>query len=226
MPPNVESRIVQLLTRWSTSGQLSSSRNVYAEGLRGKVQQSRFSLEMLRGLELSPELSTGTAEELETPEARMRFYSDCFWIFLRSAFDILGQLVNTVEGLGIPENNVDIKRVESRLQSMLNGSPVQIATTQAIRSRTFRRLEAYRHISTHRRSVYIQTTLTTNTTISTPGYAQYGTSNLTQRLTAILCDDPNSLTPSTTTGHNLVDVCTQILNRTDFHIGGVIQRLQ
>jgi len=134
--------------------------------------------------------------------------------------------VNTVEGLGIPENNVDIKRVESRLQSMLNGSPVQIATTQAIRSRTFRRLEAYRHISTHRRSVYIQTTLTTNTTISTPGYAQYGTSNLTQRLTAILCDDPNSLTPSTTTGHNLVDVCTQILNRTDFHIGGVIQRLQ
>ena len=155
----------------------------------------------------------------------MRFYADCFWVFLRSAFDVLGQLVNEAEQLGLAEKDVEIKAIGRKLSQGHVGTPIHSTVSSIVGSHTLKRLEAYRHVSTHRRPVYISTTLTTVTTTATPGYEQFSTSGATQRLVAILCDDPDSLVPITTGTKNLVDVCEKLLKRAEVLIADVIRVL-
>src|SRR4030042_497991 len=97
---NIQGRIDRLIKRLEGSGRATPNSAIYAEGVKAKLSQTRFGLDMLRDLEeqedkaKAQDMTTSASPKLLGIAEQVSFYCDCFWDFLRSALDILAQLIN------------------------------------------------------------------------------------------------------------------------------------
>jgi hypothetical protein len=209
MPLDTEGRIDKLLQGLHSRGQVSDTIVLYSEGVKTKLKQARFSLEMLR--QLAPQgaqvqnTTTGPLSQglLNTDEL-VGFYCDSFWDSLRSALDILGQLINELRSLGISERTVEMKKVARNVKSTAPGSPLDKALDELLNSRAFTQLEEYRHCSTHRRPPFILTWTISSSVTGTPGYAYSASSQGTTLVARDICTNPWDLKPKARTGQRPV----------------------
>jgi len=230
-----QDRIDRLLQKLRTSGRATPKSVLYAEGVKAKLRQARFSLKMLRDLvHLEDEPSgqggtTGpsmlTADSLTVSE-QVNFYCDCFWDFLRSALDILGQFINELHPLHISERDVDFKKVASEVKSIEPGSPLEKAL-DALRnhSRAFKQLENYRHCSTHRKHIYIETKKLTEEVTGSAGYYTGGSASrsVTERY---LCTNPWDVKPRVNGGKRpVVEYCESLLKQIEKHVDKIVYHL-
>lgn len=229
---DTQGRIDRLLQILDRNGLATPILTLYAEGVKAKLQQARFGLKVLKDLvylEDQPSILDGTtiptAQDSLTVSEQVNFYCDCFWDFLRSALDILGQLINQVHSLGISERDVDFKTVADKIKSTASGSQLDKALDELRNSRAFKDLEDYRHCSTHRRPIYIETQTVTTAITGTPGYysASSGRGAMVGRY---LCTNPWDLTPRVDRGRRpVVEYCHSLLRRVETHIGKIVNSL-
>jgi ribosomal protein S13 len=227
MPIDTESRIDRLLMRLQGIGVATPTTTLYAEGVKAKLRQARFSLENLRNLEHQVQDATtiSTAQASLSVNEQVNFYCDGFWDSLRSALDILGQLVKELRSLGISERDVDIKRVANKIKSTAAGSPLDKALDELLNSSAFNQLEEYRHCSTHRRPIYIETRTVTTYTSGTPGYPLGSTEPWTI-VERYICTNPWALKPRVYIGRRpVLGYNEQLLQRIRQKIDTVVNRL-
>jgi hypothetical protein len=223
-------RVDRLCVRLERRGRADPSSKLYAAGVKEKLRQARFALSMMTYLEANERYgatSQGGSLEihrqiLDTVDDQIAFYCDCFWDFLRSAIDILAQLINTVVNLGVAERDVDFKRVSDVLNNNQAANPLTKAVMLLRRSRSLKALEKYRHCSTHRRHVYIQVKAITTTVT---GRAGYDTTNpVSQSVQRYLCDNPLDLSPRVT-DRQVVPFCQRMIHQVEAQMSTVVNRL-
>lgn len=230
MPIDTQGRIDRLLLRLQRGRLATPTATLYAEGVKTKLRQAQFSSENLRRLEhLQDQLHTQdgttgpTAQVLLNVSEQVIFYCDCFWDFLRSALDITGQLINELRSLGINERNVDIKRVACEIKSTTRGSTLDKALDKLLNSSAFIQLEDYRHCSTHRRPIYIQTPTVTTSVTGTSGYYSSDQRTIIERY---ICTNPWDLTPRVRVGvRPVVRYCESLLQGIRQKIDTIVNRL-
>jgi hypothetical protein len=134
MPADTQTKIGWFLNRAKAKGVHTDKMELYSRGLIAKLRQAHFSLQILKELEHleTPPISTDgtqlpTAEYSLTVEEKISLYCDCFWDFLRSALDIMAQLVNECESLNIIETGVDLKKVAQKISLTQRGSKLDKA---------------------------------------------------------------------------------------------------
>jgi len=226
----VNESIDTLLRRLTRRGLNTATTRLYAEGIKAKLQASRFALDNLRGLEhieSNTQVQDGSAvqvtQSLLTTDDKVNFYCECLWDFLRSSLDILAQLVNELRSLNMNERYVDYKQIARKLKSTEEGTPLQQAIGNCLRSTTFRNLEEYRHCSIHRRRVFIETRTHTMSTTGTPDY-HYAGANITT-VERYLCKNPWDLQPRVDDTRPVAAYCENLLQAIERRIGTIINRL-
>ena len=171
--------------------------DLYSHGLIAKLKEAEYALSRLR--ELAPK--AGPVVEEQVP-----FYVDAFFAFIYSAFDVLGEVVNQTQSLGLSERDASFKSVLSELTTNAPATPLsaQIATLR--NHKHFKKLDEYRNCSTHRRQIYIRRE---EVTVSgTPGYALTGAVTTVERF---ICTNPLNTKPKIDKRRRLVPYCEQML---------------
>ena len=204
--------------------------NLYAEGLKAKLEQAQFSLRMLRWLDGQEDYArtrNGTTSGDDQPRLPIHqsvlFHCESFWVSLRASLDITAQLINQMRSLEIGEREVNYRKVASRLGVNPPLTPLAKAVKKCLKSRAFKDLDQYRHCSTHRRQVYIEThTQKTTTLVSgTAGYEAYSGSasqQLQTRVQRFLCGNPWDLQPTVDRQRPVVGFCETLLDKICHHI--------
>ncbi len=231
MPLDTEGRMDRLLQRLRSRGRASDTTILYSEGVKTKLKQAKFSLEILRhlapqGAQVQNTTTGPTSQGSLNTDELVGFYCDSFWDSLRSALDILGQLINELRSLGISERKVDIKGVARKVKSTTPGSPLDKALDGLLNSPTFTQLEDYRHCSTHRRLPFILTWTLSSSVTGTAGYSYSASSLGTTVVARDLCINPWDLTPRVRTGQRPVVVYNEkLLKRIRGKIDTIVTRL-
>lgn len=155
---------------------------LYSFGLEIKLEQAKYALERVAHF---------TRPEHSKPLARRRleFYSDQCWCVLWSVLDIMGNLINVTEGIGMAESDVYLSSVAPQLSATQAGSLVARRVSKLRSSQHFDVLRDYRRCATHRRHVCI---------ISAKieaglGYGDSVATSAVEKTLWYLCDDPLSL---------------------------------
>ena len=231
MPLDTEDRMDRLLQRLRNRGRASDTIILYSEGVKTKLKQAKFSLETLRqlasqGAQVQSTTTGTTSQGILNADELVGFYCDSFWDSLRSALDILGQLINELRSLGISERQVDIKRVAGKVKSTALGSPLDKALDGLLNSSAFTQLEDYRHCSTHRRLPFILTWTISSSVTGTAGYAYSASSQGTTLVARDLSINPWDLRPRVRTGQRPVVVYSEkLLKRIRGRIDVIVTRL-
>jgi len=231
MPLDTEDRMDRLLQRLRSGGRASDTTTLYSEGVKTKLKQAKFSLETLRqlapqGAQVQNTTAGPTPQGLLNTDELVGFYCDSFWDSLRSALDILGQLINELHSLGISERNVDIKGVDRKVKSTAPGSPLDKALDGLLNSSAFTQLEDYRHCSTHRRPPFILTWTVSSSVSGTAGYAYSANSRGTTLVARDLCINPWDLRPRVHTGQRpVVNYNEKLLKRIRGKIDTIVTHL-
>ena len=231
MPLDTEGRVDRLLQRLRSGGRASDTAILYSEGVKTKLKQAKFSLETLRqlasqGAQVQSTTTGPTSQGILNTDELVGFYCDSFWDSLRSALDILGQLINELRSLGISERQVDIKKVARKVKPTALGSPLDKALDGLLSSSAFTQLEDYRHCSTHRRPPFILTWTVSSSVSGTAGYAYSASSQGTTIVARDLCINPWDLSPRVQTGQRpVVDYNEKLLKRIRGKIDTIVNRL-
>jgi len=223
----VNESIDALLRRLTRRGLNTATTSLYAEGIKAKLQATRFALENLKELgrvEEGAQVQDDTTQSLLTVEDKVNFYCECVWAFLRSSLDILAQLINELRLLNLDERQVDYKQVANRLKSSLQGTPLEKAVNNCRRSDAFRNLEEYRRCSMHRRRVFIETSTHKIDKTGTRDYYNYTGSSITT-VERYLCKNPWDLQPIVDDKRPVVGYCEHLLQAIERRIRTIIDRL-
>jgi len=201
-----------------TPRRISSRIALYSSGVVAKIKNAEYALSKIRELSSqSDNVTTSTEQDFFISE-KMQFYVDSFFAFLYSAFDIISHVINQKYRMGLNEKEVSFDKVKRNLNSNPQGNNIQILFDKASKKKYFKNLDKFRNCSTHRREIYIKTTTET----ATPGYSTSGNIPIVRR---VLCDDPLSLNPKTKQNRELVDYCTDMLDKVKSEISRMSLRI-
>ena len=138
---SIESAIEELINRCTATAVPQKWRrdriNMYAMGLRSKFRQARFALEVLETLYDAEETVTSTGDDWLTQKEKIEFYTDCFWTFLYSAFEVFAQVVNQVMDLIADEKDVSFKFVVRKTESRNVGDKLTAQLKKIRKSRFY-----------------------------------------------------------------------------------------
>jgi len=181
---------------------------LYSHGIYAKMLNAEYSHSNLLNLRDHPDNYNITDDlDVSVPD-RIHFFTDSFFAFLYSSFDVTAQVINQKLRLGIDENRVSIKKIKEELDKRHPTHPLKKILDDLFKSKYFKNLERYRNCSTHRRQIYLQTT--TVSVSETPGYSSTAYLTKVQRL---LCDDPLSLNPSIKQKRELTSYSADLLEK-------------
>src|SRR5882724_9591731 len=82
---------------------------LYGQGLLYRIMEVRLTFNFIQEL--------GNKYPQPADRDRIHLYSDSFWAFTRSSFDILGQILNQTQNLGINESGCHFGTVVDRLKA-------------------------------------------------------------------------------------------------------------
>jgi hypothetical protein len=222
--------IDNLLKRLERDDRSTPTLELYAEGIKMKLRQAAFSLDKLYDLEYKEDRtsfqdsSTGAEISILTIDEEINYYCECLWDFLRSSLDIVAQLVNELKSLNIAEIEVDIKKVYKEVLSTMASSPLEKRMKKCLQSKAFKRLEEYRHCSTHRRPIYIEKAIHSISISGTAGYYG-GTSTTSTRVFRYLCRNPWDLIPIVDDSRPVIVFCADSSRKIEWHIASILNAL-
>lgn len=182
--------------------------NLYSGGISAKLLNADFALSNLKTLRDLPDNSSQSDNSELNVRDQIHFFTDTFFAFLYSAFDVSAQVINQKLRLGIDEKSVSIKRVKQKLKSKLPDHKLNSILDTLLKSRHFSNLDKYRNCSTHRRQIYIRTTAISIS--ETPGYSTTG--DLMQ-VVRYICDDPLKLNPTVNQNRELITYMEGLLKK-------------
>jgi len=189
-----------------TPRRISSRIVLYSSGAKAKLKNAEYALSKMRELSSqSDNITTSTDQDFLISE-KLQFYVDSFFAFLYSTFDIISQVINQKYKMGLNEKEVSFDKVKRKLNSSHQGDSIQVLFNKVSAKTFFKNLDKFRNCSTHRRQIYIKTTIET----ATPGYSTSGDIRIVRR---VLCDDPLSLNPKTKRNRELIEYCTSMLDK-------------
>jgi len=191
---------------------------LYANGLLGRYRETELALFQINQLGYvfpKPADATGFSDK-----ERIHFYSDGYWVFTRSIFDILAQVINQTHNLGIPEQNCDFSTLLRTINGTRPGDPLTNILNGISGSPQFIALNAYRNCSLHRRQVYLEGRKTEKD-YGTPGYS----TGLFTSYDWLLCDDPLLVTPTLANNYLVAQYCTTIFQFIESQISSIINVL-
>lgn len=193
----LKDRTTQLGTRRRTGV------SMYAAGLEDRLLQMEFCLEELGKLESVAFDTSSSAASVLTSEQKAQFFCDTFWTWVYSSLDILAQIINQTENLGLKEDKVSFETVFTALSQQQPGSPLLTAVTKLSRSRVRSWMKAYRNCTNHRRPIclfqetHIETVTATYQTATGP----------VTRVQRHISDHSVALTPNPKTKIELLPRC-------------------
>jgi hypothetical protein len=226
----IEECITNLLGRLNSNSSLTEPTTLYAQQVNAKLKNAKYSIDKLTELEQLVVRGTGT----DTPcrlnyDEKVNFFCDCFWDFLRSSIDILGQLINHVCQCGLNERSVDIKNVAQTLNQDINPR-LKVSVDRLINSRAFNTLENYRHCSIHRRQVFIEIIEQEVSIRGTIGYPDYRSDSSTSEVkkktyASHICRNPWELQPNVDYNQTVASFCSNLLNQIERMMVTVLNRI-
>jgi hypothetical protein len=193
---------------------------LYTNGISAKLSNAYYSHSNLIALKNLPDDYSST-DDLDVPVPdRIHFFTDSFFAFLYSSFDVTAQVINQKLRLGIDEHRVSIKKVKEEIDKMTPVPSLKRILDSLFKSKYFKNLERYRNCSTHRRQIYLKTT--TVSVSETPGYTS--TAKLTE-VKRILCDDPLSLNPTVRQSRELISYTSELYNKVEKEIYIILKNI-
>lgn len=228
---SVETSVDELLDRCTPATVPERKRRtrirMYAKGLKSKFAQIRFAFQQLQAAHSVSEATTTSIDEILTEEERIQFYSDCFWTFLHSAFEILGQVVNQQMKLIDEEKGVTFKTIVKEMQIHYPNDDLTDRLDTIERSTYYKNVNGYRHSSGHRRPICHDFKRIIRQI--TPGYEEVnatGSGPLTRTtIESILCDNPMDIKPKFKQQRNTIEYSKRALHRSEQLIEFVLNRL-
>jgi hypothetical protein len=189
---------------------------IYVESLIERFAGVEYALRQIQAL------STSTSESCEpfrTQLERRDFYTNCFWAFAYSAFDILANIINVVYPLAKDEAWTSFGRALTEYDSLSaknrgSGSSLPPALHKRIvrigNSRYFGQLSGFRQCCLHRRAVCVEDEETT-VSRSAP-YVDWtdSTAPPAPRVVTIICDKADEMQPRFRKRTNLINLCQKI----------------
>ena len=121
---------------------------LYGQGLLYRIMEVRLTFNFIHQL--------GSKYPQPADRDRIHLYSDSFWAFTRSSFDILGQILNQTQNLGINESGCHFGTVVDRLKHTNPADPLTLALDAIYNHPEYQALNSYRNCSLHRRQVYLE----------------------------------------------------------------------
>ena len=229
---DLDTRIDRLLRRLENRGFATDKAQIYANGVKEKMSQVDYALSRMQYLQTLEMYDATTRSSTTSLEVNSRintsdqigFYCDSIWDFLWSAIDIMSQLVNIVLGLRITEHRVYFTKVASILSTRYQGTTITARVLELQRSLALKQLKGYRHCSTHRRPVYIETRVITTTISGRASYRSLITEPVTQTVSRLLCDNPTRLVPKVG-GREVISYCRRLRRQIDDKISRIINQL-
>lgn len=191
---------------------------LYAHGLGAKFRQVEYTIGELSSLTAKAPGPGGPSGFSDFD--RIHFYSDSFFALQRAVLDILAQLINQTEGLGLNERECDFTRLVAQLQLQ---TPTAALTNRLVAlngSASYSALNDYRNCSLHRRQVYLEYQ-TRQKLYSTPGYA---TGPFTSHEWYV-CDNPLDVHPNVNSRRVIVPYCSLLLADIETHIRSILPTL-
>ena len=223
----IETAIDTLLQRLRRRGLLTRTVKLYADCIKAKFYQARWSLDVLREIEHIPNIKESTSSQEAwyriTIDYKLQFFCECFWDFLRSSVDITAQLINELKVLRIPETEVTFYKVLENMSSPPSTALLFKAIKSCKSSWAFKELNSYRHCSTHRRQVCIFES-PTSPSIVTKSY-EYVSESATKKVNRYLCSNPWSLNPRSSLKRPLVNYNERILETIEKRLSIIVGRL-
>ena len=202
---------------------------VYSEAIKAKFYQVRWSLDLLREIEHTPNIEGNTTSQeawnrMSTND-KIVFFCECFWDYLRSSIDIIAQLINELRSLEIDEDNVSFYKVRDKMKPSMSTTLLFKALVSCERSWAFKELNSYRHCSTHRRQVCIfeePSSLQLQPLTQVYGYMSGSTAVIWNRY---LCCNPSSLHPRLGKKRPVVAHNERILKEIEKRLSTIVNRL-
>jgi hypothetical protein len=197
---------------------------LYASGLESKLKEASFALSQIRILSASMPQS-GYDSLGYNDFDRMHFYSDSFWAFERSALDVVAQLINQTEDLGLQEDGCDFRRLISEMENRHPAAPLTASLNNLRNTARIAELNDYRNCSLHRRQVFLQYQQSSKAIVySTPGYGTSGTGSVVSHEWYV-CDNPLDVTPTVGTNRLLPDYCKAVFDDIENQLTTIITSL-
>lgn len=199
--------------------------SIYSRGLKSKFQHAEFALKQLeQSKENIGTVDTSDVEGL-SPKAKVKFYNDCFWTFLHSSFDILAQVINQAEQLGVDESGVSFKGIQSMIANQHSSNPISQDLTQILNSDYYININNYRHCTSHRRPICLHFDI--NESGFTNEYTD-ATGPIVTETKIELCDDPDSIVNpsfSQQKKQSLTEYCARALSKSEEQVEGILNQL-
>ena len=204
-----------------TQNRRQQKTQLYAEGLKNKLEQAQYSLSQLELLASETGPTVVTIGDSEPPILdRIHYHSDAFFACLYSAIDILAQVVNQARNFGHDEDIVNFAMIANQLShNPYAGTPLEAKSTACKNSTTYRNIKNYRNCSSHRRPICIWTqggSLTVGYTATTGPFSP---------VERYLCDNPLDVTPRFNQRRKIPDYMIGIRNRIYVLIGDIVKNL-
>lgn len=224
----IETVIDTLQKKLKRKNTLTPQVSLYSESVKAKFGQVRWSLEVLRDIEHTPNIEGSAATSQEAwskmgTNDKIVFFCECFWDFLRSSIDIAAQLVNELQSLAIDEDDVSFYKVRDKMEPYMSTTLLFKALKSLERSWAFKELNSYRHCSTHRRQVYIGE-LPCSPSPLTQVYG-YMSGSTTGAMNRYLCSNPSNLRPRLSLKRPLVEHNERMLNEIEWRLSNILSRL-
>ena len=118
----------------------------YTGGASSKFDEARFCLTQIH------KIKKGQHGEVE-----LQFYTDAFWWVSWTTLEMLGQVVNVTEQLGLQEHGVSFHKIWERITNSGRTTTSRLASRlDRIKNGTLRSwICGYRHCASHRRPVFV-----------------------------------------------------------------------
>ncbi len=172
---------------------------MYTEGLKQRLIQIKFCLAQLQQLDERTWLKTAdSSTSVLDLDEMAQFFCDTFWTWVYSSADILAQIINQTENLGLDEGDVSFHAVLTPLRQQQARSGLWDSVDRLERSWVRSWMKTYRNCANHRRPIC----LIHESRKLTPGYRTKQDSSITTTgpiqpaVQRFICDHSVALTPN------------------------------
>ena len=190
-----------------------------SKGLLAKLKQADYALSQLE--KCTKEVADDVSIKDSFPiKDKVQFFSDSFWAFLRASLDVLAQIINQTNKLGLDEKDTSFNQVVQKQTNKQRASPLTAQLNKLKGSTYFKNADRYRNCSLHRRQIYLEKRVTEIE--PTNGYSISGPLRTSSWL---ICDNPLVVRPKTEQGRDLSSYCKKCKVRIEESTNRIVKLL-
>lgn len=199
----------------------------YIESLTQRFASMEYALEQIRAVARAEATTTVSYDPFENFRQKHEFYTDAFWTFGYSLFDITAHVMNIIHPLQDEESKVAFGRALFTVSPEYKGAKTPYSTKLNNRLKTiyknrhFNRLKGYRQCCLHRRAVAVKDDIS----ISSVSHPYSHTTVPTTIIESTICDDVDALTPKFKKGRQLDLECDEIRDFIEDNVRAILSIL-